>query len=129
MCIDILALMIDQSPERQKTLFLIQKGLGIDSPMRYDEEILSCSSTSKETTLNRNVIERLHKGSLPYINEEGIVEFPQNITASVAIPSAYQSFKQEDVLDQQQQEPFQTAPSKQPSAMFLENKRKEEQKK
>lgn len=81
MCTDVLALLIDQALERQKALVLIQKSIGIENALRSEDDILNSSITGKEFTLIRSIAERLQKGSLPYVNEEGLAEFPTPVSS------------------------------------------------
>lgn len=81
MIVDILALAIDKSPEKAKTMGIIQKTLGLSTQYKTVEEVLQSQNTSKDFYTYKLIIERLNKGNLPFVNEEGIVEFPSPSSA------------------------------------------------
>jgi hypothetical protein len=81
MIVDILALAIDKSPEKAKTMGIIQKALGLSTQYKTVEEVLQSQNTSKDFYTYKLIIERLNKGNLPFVNEEGIVEFPSPSSA------------------------------------------------
>ncbi len=68
--IDVLALMIDISNERNKTASTISKAFGISVPFRSNEDVLASSNTSKEFSYLKQVIEMVLKGNLPFLNED-----------------------------------------------------------
>ncbi len=57
-------------------MIFMQKQLGIAPQFTNEEDVLSYTDNKKEILLFKQIIERMQKGNLPYINEEGIVEFP-----------------------------------------------------
>lgn len=73
--VDILALAIEQSQEQLKTFNYIVRGFGLSHTFKKIDEALSLNSTNKEQAHIKAIAERFMRGNLPYINEEGIVEF------------------------------------------------------
>ena len=67
----------------------------------------------------------MHKGNLPYINEEGIVEFPQIFTPVLQSKINPSKFEESEA----QIETTAASPSKPFTFAFMESKRKEEEKK
>lgn len=46
------------------------------NPFRSIDEALQSQVSTREVNLYKQVVERYNRKNLPYINEEGIVEFP-----------------------------------------------------
>eukprot|EP00347_Sterkiella_histriomuscorum_P023335 403335038 len=134
---DLLALIIDKSQQQSKTKQLIQKYFNISPQFSSDDDVLDYCENQKEKILYKSIIERLRKGSLPYINEEQIVEFPiptTNLLTQKTTP--HQKLNNKNVYQEEQtektqyllnQETIASNMTKAPSQNFIEMKRKQQQ--
>lgn len=134
--IDVLALMIDLTPDQLATLNMISQTLGAGSGYRSFEDIMHSPQSTKELILLKRIVERYYQGNLPYINEDSIVEFPSGDTPSGGhkpLPSqGGSSFKDGDsdfgppsLSPLPQHETFASMQNKLPSQGFMDMKRKQ----
>ena len=134
--IDVLALMIDLTPDQLATLNMISQTLGAGSGYRSFEDVMHSPHSTKEFILLKRIVERYLQGNLPYINEDSIVEFPSGDTPShKPLPSqgGGNSFKDGGDSDYgppslsplPQHETFASMQNKLPSQGFMDMKRKQ----
>lgn len=74
MIIDIFALLISESADSTRTQALIQNSLGIIQVNNNDG-----NKYQREWIFYSYITERYNKGNFPFINEDGIIEFPSNL--------------------------------------------------
>jgi hypothetical protein len=137
--IDVLAVMIDLTPDQLATLNMISQTLGAGSGYRSFEDVMHSPQSTKEFILLKRIVERYYQGNLPYINEDSIVEFPSGDTSgggNKPLPSqGGTSFKDGDSdfdppslsPQPQQHETFASMQNKLPSQGFMDMKRKQQQ--
>jgi hypothetical protein len=133
--IDVLALMIDLTPDQLTTLNMISQTLGAGCGFRSFEDVMHSPQSTKEFILLKRIVERYYQGNLPYINEDSIVDFPSGDTPSGGnkpLPSqGGSSFKDGDsdfgppsLSPLPQHETFASMQNKLPSQGFMDMKRK-----
>lgn len=75
--------MIDVSSDRNKSTTTISKAFGISAPFSSNDDVLASSNTTKEFSFLRQIVERLQRGNLPFLNDDNYVEFPSQQSSSV----------------------------------------------